>query len=114
MSWGPSTMGPTSREVLEQKEHVVTFRPRNPPSPPEPESDGPPPPTDRDPEPPPLLGPRREPPDAAALIGVGSLAGSKCFPALISRSRCVRPSVHHVWWGVHCPRVSLSGFVPSV
>ncbi len=35
-SLGPSTIGPTSRLVLPQNEHVVIFRPRKPPSPPVP------------------------------------------------------------------------------
>src|SRR5688572_10010059 len=40
-------MGPTSREVLPQNEHVFTRRPRNPPPPlpPDPEPPPPPPPT---------------------------------------------------------------------
>ena len=44
MSLGPSTIGPTSREVFPQNEHVVTRRPRKPPSSPSLPPPPPPPP----------------------------------------------------------------------
>ena len=90
MSLGPSTIGPTSRDVLPQNEQVVTRRPRNPSSPSEPSPDPPPPPLGPvgplgplgplgppgPPEPrvPPLL--PRPPPDPEPAMLLASVEGS--------------------------------------
>src|SRR4051812_40056731 len=55
-SLGPSTIGPTSRELFPQKEQVVTRRPRKPPPPPPPGGKLPPPPPPNPPPPPPVGG----------------------------------------------------------
>ena len=78
MSLGPSTMGPTSRDVLPQKEQVVTFRPRNPlPPPPLPEPPSPPPilalPLSL-----PLVDPPRRPPEPELEPDAFRGAGTRC------------------------------------
>src|SRR5215216_4758939 len=55
MSLGPSTIGPTSRELFPQNEQFVTFRPRNPP--PAPPAAPPAPPAPPPPPAPPMLPP---------------------------------------------------------
>src|SRR4051794_22271078 len=78
-------MGPTSRELLPQKEQVVTRRPRNPPPPP-PEPPPEPPPGGFPPPPP------APPPPLPGRLGLAiDLASLFRRPACLPGSRCVTP-----------------------
>src|SRR3954447_7293797 len=77
-------MGPTSRELLPQKEQVVTRRPRKPPPPPEPPPE---PPPGGFPPPPPA-----PPPPLPGRLGLAiDLASLFRRPACLSGSRRVPP-----------------------